>query len=99
MTDPKILELLKPFNFEIFEEGPLPRGVQSKESIEQKRDLKYWFTVRKPQPIQSSPQEPQIDRLTDVTVGELIGAGSYGQVYKGLWNATPVACKSAELFV
>lgn len=92
------LEILKHFNFEIIEEGPLPPEFQSKESKEKSRDFKYWFLMRKPQTIHIQ-KEPQVDQITDVTVGELIGAGGYGQVFKGLWHATPVACKSPESLV
>lgn len=98
VTHPKTVKLLKHFNFEVFQEGPLPPELLSNESKQQNPDFKYWFLVRKPQKIQSQ-KKPQIDQLTDVTVGDLIGTGNYGQVFKGLWHATPVACKSPALFV
>ena len=43
----------------------------------------------------SKPKEqPQwIINESELLVGKLIGSGSYGSVYRGTWNGTPVACK------
>ena len=33
-------------------------------------------------------------RGEDVELGPLIGQGSFGKVYRGVWNGAPVACES-----
>ena len=41
--------------------------------------------------------EKQIGKLDNVNVDKFIGSGSFGEVYRGLWNnVTPVALKKLK---
>lgn len=39
---------------------------------------------------------PKTSRLHGVQIGEVIGAGQFGQVYKGQWQGNPVALKNIK---
>jgi predicted Ser/Thr protein kinase len=44
--------------------------------------------------VQVMPRKSGIfDTLQNITVGNLIGVGSYSQVFRGDWQGTPVALK------
>jgi serine/threonine protein kinase len=40
--------------------------------------------------------EMESDAITNVEIGERIGGGNFGDVYKGTWNRTPVALKKLK---
>jgi predicted Ser/Thr protein kinase len=51
-----------------------------------------------------NPRNAQLDRnssvlgqaLSNITVGKLIGTGSYSEVFRGDWQGTPVALKKLK---
>lgn len=44
----------------------------------------------------TSAQAPKLP-FDDVVLGPLLGQGSYGKVYRGVWNGADVACKVGHL--
>lgn len=93
LTHNKTKELLQELNFQVVKESPLPKFYLSKKTQKEKKEEepKYWFMLRKPQEL-NLLKDPSIPQIQDIVVSDLIGAGNFGQVFKGMWNGTPVAC-------